>query len=339
MSAMKWLCMVGVGWLSLALSVWAAGPNEAYVRIYTLMQQGERLESANEGTQALAAYLDARQGLLRLKRSQPEWNPKVVDFRLRYLDTKIERLAPRASVPALTQPAEPAVPGVDVGAERAAAANAQLISLEADLERAQGENRVLQAKLREALTALPAAVDPLELEKAQARQRELAAEVSSLREQLASAQAQVDAKADVQTLKETQAELERTRKSLSTQTQMAEALQGENQLLKQLVTRLRTESSASGDTQARLDQALAELALMRSEADILKLEKAALEQRLTSRGASSGELTEARASAATLARERDALQAQLAQANEALAARSMKPRRSLIRWRNRPCSG
>jgi len=318
MTIMKRCFVAGLIWLLWVQVARAAGPAEEYVRIYTQMQAAGRMEEVDDKAQALAAYLDAREDLTRLKRSQPDWNPKVVDYRLRYLDERIEALTPKAMVVPEVAPAS--VPTAPAGPSEV---HAQLLQLQTELERVQGENRLLQAKLREALTVLPAAVDPNELEKAEERQRALTAEVTSLRQQLAEAQTQSGQNTNVQALQNTQADLAAARQSLAESDEAALALLAENQLLKEQLAGFRNQVDESQTARGQLDQALAELAVLRSESGILKLEKAALEQRLQANSASPREFAEARNQIASLERERDGLQRELAQVNETLAQRSM----------------
>src|ERR1043166_4433461 len=93
--------------LALLASLWCAraeGPDDQYVRIYNIIQQGDTLESAGQADQALARYLEAQGALQRFKKGYPEWNPNVVVFRLNYLNSKVTALS--AKVP--PQPQRPA---------------------------------------------------------------------------------------------------------------------------------------------------------------------------------------------------------------------------------------
>ena len=81
---MKCFCAAMILLLWSAVAAFSAGPNEQYVRVYSMIQEGDKLESSNRETEALAVYMDAEKVLAQLKRSDPLWNPKVVDFRLRY---------------------------------------------------------------------------------------------------------------------------------------------------------------------------------------------------------------------------------------------------------------
>ncbi len=331
-----------------AVTVWGAGPGEEYVRIYSLIQQGETLQSSNHPAEALAAFLDAQKDLARLQKSYPGWNANVVDFRLRYLETKVNQLQsaavePAASLPSSGVGAETAAP--DTSVEMASEMN----EMQRELQQLQMENNSLQQKLREALSVRPAAADPRQLEKMERRNLELTKEIELLKSELKEAPGRSAPAADVEALQAAQAALaQETRRAdqleversalasevaqLKASTAMTKTLREENALLKTQLSQLQNQARAGTDTdtQRRLDEVVTELALVRSEAVILRLEKTALEDRmkqLRNRPAESGqavtaELNAARARVGDLERERNQLQLQLAQANQEIAARA-----------------
>ena len=77
--------------------VQAEGPDDQYVLVYNLIQEGDVLNSTGEPRRALEKYLEAQQGLEKFRKGYPEWNPKVVNFRQTYVAAKIATL--RASLP------------------------------------------------------------------------------------------------------------------------------------------------------------------------------------------------------------------------------------------------
>jgi len=271
--------------LLFTVTLWGAGPGEEYVRIYSLIQKGETLERTDHETEALAAYLDAQKGLSRLQKTSPDWNAQVVNFRLRFVQSKIDQLSPQVSVQS-NAPLTSATPSAPPNVAQPAANAAELAQLRGELQQLRSENSALQAKLREALSIRPAAVDPKELEAAQQRNQELAAEIEALKASLELAQEQSrNADAENQRAQELAAEVVRLNTqvaSLRTTANNSEALRAENDLLRsQLETLLSQDSSLESETgQMRLDEALAELTVLRSEADILRLEKSALENRV-----------------------------------------------------------
>jgi hypothetical protein len=66
----------------------AESVDDQYLRIYSLVQEGDALNSS-QPAQALSKYREARAALLKLQWANPDWNSAVVNFRLRYLDSKL----------------------------------------------------------------------------------------------------------------------------------------------------------------------------------------------------------------------------------------------------------
>src|SRR2546426_349351 len=75
----------------------AEGPDEQYVAIYNVIQQADTLENSGQPTEALTKYVAAQSSLQRFQKTYPDWNPKVVAFRLNYLAGKIGGLSAKGS--------------------------------------------------------------------------------------------------------------------------------------------------------------------------------------------------------------------------------------------------
>ena len=137
-----------------------------YIGIYGLIQQADQLAATGEPGEALAAYADAQTQLQQFQKVFPNWNPNVVNFRLSHIAGKIAELKNRAAAQTPKVTTNPA-----------AATNlptaTELNDVRARLQSEQAANEVLQAKLKEALSAQPAAVDPRELTRAREKIRAL----------------------------------------------------------------------------------------------------------------------------------------------------------------------
>jgi tetratricopeptide (TPR) repeat protein len=163
--------------------------DERYVIIYGLIQQADNLASSGEPARALDSYNEALSELQSFDRVYPEWNRAIVTFRLSYITSKIDALT--AAMPAtnavptlasnvLTAPvAGPSPNNPAFMATNAvltatnAALQIQLQSIQQLLQTVQANNSTLEAKLKEALTLQPTAVDARELEKARNQIRDL----------------------------------------------------------------------------------------------------------------------------------------------------------------------
>jgi Flp pilus assembly protein TadD len=151
----------------------AEGPDDQYVRIYNLIQEGDALVESSQSSQALAKYVEAHTALQKFQKGFPEWNADVIKFRLRYLTTKIGDLSakvPSATIVTTNKPAAGKAPVVQ--AEKPAPPadwENQIASLKEQVKQLESDKSLLTAKLKEALAAQPATADPRELTQAEER--------------------------------------------------------------------------------------------------------------------------------------------------------------------------
>jgi Flp pilus assembly protein TadD len=168
-------------------SVRADGPDDEYVGIYSQIEQADNLNEKGKTAPALTNYVAAEKALKVFKKNYPDWNPKIVTYRLKYLAGKIATLpaqtppganSTNAPAPALTNApatmttnapppsapepeARPATPPPSTQNDN------QIKGLQDQISSLQAGNALLQAKLKEALAVQPATMDPRELAKAQ----------------------------------------------------------------------------------------------------------------------------------------------------------------------------
>ncbi|HEV2436223.1 MAG TPA: hypothetical protein VG077_09510, partial [Verrucomicrobiae bacterium] len=317
---MKRLTVFAVLFAALSLSPMARAqenPDDQYLIIYALIQQADAFDSSGQPRRALDDYAEAQDDLQKFQKVFPDWNPRIVNFRLKYLAEKIAGVT--ASLPSTNAPpptaAVPAAPGTPPGSTNTAAAIAaataqlqsQLSALQEQVRRLQGNNETLQSKLKEALAAQPATVSPAQLAQVQQQLRALMKENDLLKVSQAQgnggAAAGVDAK-DLELLKQALAEANRklaaqteragklsqenqtlqTRlQSLLASADAAEALRQENELLKKQVASLQSAPApvvGTGNAAAELAGARTQIATLQSAAEVNLLEKIALENRL-----------------------------------------------------------
>lgn len=281
-----------------------ATPDDQYVSIYSQIQQADALQAAGQTRQALSTYSQAQQQLDKFQKMYPDWNPRIVNFRMNYLSEKITDLtgtvATNTPPPAAAGPQAGATPGAGGTAPAPAA---DVAALQTQIQNLQTENANLQAKLKEALAAQPAAASSQELAMAQAQVKSLMKENDLLR---ASAQPSNAApKTASKDVKELQMTLAETKQKLMEETQRADklalenqslqarlqpmaknpdalkALREENAMLKKQVATLQAQSESGGGNQGtELARLRAQVAELQSEADVNWLEKMALENRL-----------------------------------------------------------
>lgn len=297
--------------LSIALSVRAAGPEDQYIAIYYLIQQGDAASDAGRNKEALDRYTDAQASLQKLHRANPLWQSNVVSFRLSYLATRIISQGALAKSTAGPEKPAPAVPSV-------AAANPemqkQVTAMQSQMRELQENNSSLQAKLREALSAQPAAVDPANLARAESRIKELARENELLKAGMNDGQTKPTSAAAARQLDQLRKDLEEAKKKMAAESARTEVLARQNSDLQDQLAKTITSPKDNGSRrslQKQLDEATLKLAGQKEVADQLAREKAALAARLSSLEADTANTTALRA-------ENDMLRNQIANLNNTL---------------------
>lgn len=345
------------------MTAWGQSLDDEYVRIFRAIQEADAL-SASAPNQALAKYLDAQTALDRLHKGSPDWNTRMVEYRLGYLANRVAALsannpAPPGPQPGTTRPAAPVTPPAQaIGSTAPADWPAQLNLLKEQIRQTQADKGLLEAKLKEALALRPAAADPAELAKAEEtikalqKENELlrvtkenqamapAVDVKALeqsRQALADARHQLDDQAArLSKLSLEKEALEARLKSPGSDSTALSELRTENQLLKQKLNEMRASAphtqATPADVSRQLADAKSQIATLQSSQQSLQLEKAALENKLKElSGSSAGSgapaaSTSAAASARVkqLENERDTLQRRLDEVTRRLYARKGK---------------
>ena len=358
--ALLTLLVVGV------LTARGQSSEDQYVRIYNLIQQADALSLSGKPDLALPKYLEAQTSLQRIHKLNPTWQPKVVSFRLRYLEEKISDIpnakpaAPVVSTihivgtptPVEATPPKPAVVSPQLPPLPEARATSpspevlrQMAALQDDLRKLQAEKTILESKLKEAFATQPAAVDPRELMKAQEKIQSLTKENELLKTSLEE-EKNTPAKASAKELEETKRALSEAKLKIEEQAaavakfemvrttlqermgkltasaEAAEALRAENELLKKQLADSKASVLSADEKSKRLTEAEARIATLSSDAEVLRLEKFALEARLSKgAGGSSGAKSQTMSRPADLERirrleaERDEFIAQIEAAN------------------------
>lgn len=281
MNHMKMRCLLVCLCCCLAWVARAQNLDDQYVRIYNLLQQGEGFEESKQADHALEKYQEAESLLKKIQAAYPNWNEKVVAFRLRYVGEKITSLQPAvAALPkkALTALAKPGVP-----TPAPVEPPDQMTALKNDLQRLQAEKVALEAKLREALSAQPAAMDPRELAKADERIKVLAKENEILKLSLAQEKAKASQVGDPAMLEKIKKALADSDKKLKEQTDLVAQLGLEKNALQARLDAMASNPQdaalrAENDTLRKQLHELRDAARIVSEADAQSLRKLAAAQ-------------------------------------------------------------
>src|SRR2546423_14630704 len=91
----RYLAPIGALFVATILTAFSQSADERYIWVYTLIQEADNLNEKGAKNEAANKYNEA-QGLLReLQKLFPDWNPKVVNYRLGYVADKLEPLTPK----------------------------------------------------------------------------------------------------------------------------------------------------------------------------------------------------------------------------------------------------
>jgi tetratricopeptide (TPR) repeat protein len=348
-------------WLAVLLPAARAqngGPDDQYIIIYSLIQQADSSAGSDQPRQALAQYLGVQADLKRFAQLYPDWNPRIVNFRLNYIAEKIIEVSQKLPVATNAPTATVAGPAASDEAQTAVVADlqGQLGALHAQMQKMQAANSTLQSKLQEALGAQPAAIDSRELARAQEKIRALMKENDLLKVSLAQGKSGPEAGAaggESDAVRQLQAALAAATLKLAEQTARAnqlaqenqalqtrvqtllaspgalEALREENAVLKKQVADLQAAAPASAEAQrlnSELDETRKQITILQSAAQAGFLEKAALENQVRQLQITAVKLSPVAASSQSaseeriraLTQERDDLLAKLGEANREL---------------------
>ncbi|HUC86213.1 MAG TPA: tetratricopeptide repeat protein [Candidatus Acidoferrales bacterium] len=280
--------------------------DEKYIAIYGAVQQAESLAETGDPKEALSSLTDAQTQLQKFQKIYPDWNPDIISYRLDDLAQKIAAVNAKL--------AAAAVPPAETGAESPASPpqlSPQEQSLRVQLQAAQVENQTLQAKLKEALSSQPAAIDSGELVKAQEQIRSLMKEndllkanatvekntngISALRRQLGDALDKYSAEqARSQKLIMENTALQRDIKRAGGHDEGSiDLLRSQNDRLKAQLASLQAaanDAKAAGELAAKLRSANTQINSLQSTVTVVTLEKGALENKVKQLAAQLDEL-------------------------------------------------
>jgi tetratricopeptide (TPR) repeat protein len=308
---MKFSMIVAIFLLALALSSARAQAtaDDQYIVIYSLMQQADGLANAGQPRQALSEFVEVQSELQKFQKIYPDWNPNIVSFRMSYLTEKIAGLT--AQIPATNSPPPMTISPIAAPAGASSNFTGELNSLRDRLQSLQADNTTLAAKLKEALSAQPTAIDSRELVRAQEQIQSLMKQNALLKSGVARstiitntlvvrvvdtnalAQAQtalaevrdqlVEQKRHADGLAFENESLQARMKSLLESSAAAEALREENALLKKQVAELKSTAINPPEVaqlKSDLAQARLQIFTLQSNLDVGSLEKMALENRI-----------------------------------------------------------
>jgi outer membrane protein assembly factor BamD (BamD/ComL family)/uncharacterized coiled-coil DUF342 family protein len=83
-----------------ANQLWAASdPGDRFLEAYFLIQEGDAAQRQADWTKADAKFNAALEILKEIKSDSPDWNPHIIDFRLKYVSDRLSELKPKLQTP------------------------------------------------------------------------------------------------------------------------------------------------------------------------------------------------------------------------------------------------
>jgi tetratricopeptide (TPR) repeat protein len=250
----------------LQVCTWSASgqtPDDRYVRVYSLIEDADKSNSSGEARTAINKYLEAQVAIKDLQRLYPNWNERIVSYRLDYISGKLEPLTRSTAL----QRAEIVGKGTTVGAP-VPPRQAQ----QQEIAELAAQNAFLEAKLREALRVQPATSDPRELARAEDRIKALQKE----RDLLAITLEQIRQKQHPNPSRS--ANTEAMQQQLVTQNAVADVLRKQNDELQSRIAELHHRVHGGAESEKlSLQEALAAL---QASNRVMKAEQIAMESRL-----------------------------------------------------------
>ena len=213
-------------------TVQAAGPDDSFIQAYSLIAEADNLTRLGQKNSAIQKYQQARNDLAALQSGYPDWNAAVVNFRIKYLDQKLKEIgveAPEDVKATLDKPAtlDPA------------AARREIAILKRKVESLENAIVIKDAKLKEALSAVPSPEETKQLAKLESDLSGLRQENTNLKGAIDKATAQFKdanaglAKATAETekaqanLAKAQADAKKTREALEQSQQEVKSAKSE----------------------------------------------------------------------------------------------------------------
>ncbi|MCX6935694.1 MAG: tetratricopeptide repeat protein [Verrucomicrobia bacterium] len=182
MNFSKWIVLLAcISWLIPVSGHCAASPQDDYLQIYVLITEGDKLATGGQNSQGREKYETALNRLEKLKNENPEWEPTIVKYRIKYLNEKLDAMksakettpapssaaktAPASTTPPPTAtekpaaapqkteaPSAPVQAAAQVAADDPSALRQKIISLSGELESARTELRQAKSDLDSAVS-------------------------------------------------------------------------------------------------------------------------------------------------------------------------------------------
>jgi regulator of replication initiation timing len=263
--------LVLLGVALFATAVHAQDPADDFLKAYFLLQDGDTAKKAGEKDKAIEKYNGSLEVLRRIQVENPDWNPNIINFRIKYCADNVTALggtpstgaAPKAA--AKETPAAAAAPSVT--AEPGEQASAKLSEMQNELNETRKQLETIKKEKDELEVKLKAVEESLKsvtAGKGDARLTELQKANDDLRRQLTEAEDKLRGVSGTGAVAELQQELAATKKQLDAALQENEKLRKDNESLRANLDEARGKLKALASSDETIKTMQRENALLRA---------------------------------------------------------------------------
>lgn len=247
----------------------AQDPADDFLKAYFLLQDGDTAKKSNEKDKAIEKYNGALDVLRKIQLENPDWNPNIINFRIKYCTENVTALggtpstgasAARSTGSEATTTTGPTTVAVEESGAKLTELQNELKQTRQQLEQIRKEKDDLQAKLQSVEESLKSVTAG----KGDARLVELQKANDDLRQKLTDAEERLKGVSGEGASAQLQQELAETKKQLDAALQENEKLRKDNETLRAGLDEARTKLKALASSDDTIKTMQRENALLRA---------------------------------------------------------------------------
>ena len=222
--------------------------DDLYIQVYNTILGADEAWQMGKKREAWQLYPQAQNFLKDIKTQYPNWNQKLIDFRLSYIDAKLEQFADNEK-DISKEPVHTDKVTTNNVANSDLSVQEEIEKLRTQVAQLQSVRTELEKRLKEATSAQPATSDPEQLANAEKTIAELTQINTQLQTQLSQFKESASAKKVDTTQKEidplTTKQLENAQEQISQLKQQVDSLKKENQSLQNTISTSSSQKASS----------------------------------------------------------------------------------------------
>ena len=249
----------------------AQDPADDFLKGYFLLQDGDTAKKAGEKDKAIEKYNGALDILRKIQVESPDWNPNIINFRIKYCTENVTSLGGTPSTGASSSKPAPSEPAAGAGPTVTAVAGeesgAKLTELQNELKETRKQLEQIPSEKEDIEIKLKSVQDSLKsvtAGKGDARLVELQKANDDLRKQLSDAEEKLKGVSGEGAMAQLQQELAETKKQLDAALQENEKLRKDNETMRANLDEARSRLKALASSDDTIKTMQRENALLRA---------------------------------------------------------------------------